>query len=241
MFYWCNKCTMFAIKITISGITYYTVCGVVTVSMSWWWRQCWVSTVKTHWSDEDLSPLVLAAPWLRVLQLLHLLGGGVQPLCWPTLPEERPLQRPGDGACHGAERRRASPVFTKSLPPGRVGELPPSLFRGPRARRRPWHRTEQQHQVPSRPPPPPPHLLALSICSPWLSPLLPLCVAGTPSTPSRTPRLCSASPLTRDPSARWWNWTARRSSGTTSQSSPRREVRARVVSHPESRPGGEVQ
>lgn len=61
-------------------------------------------------------------------------------------------------------------------------------------------------RCPPRPPPPPhhhPHLLAhLYQLSLTLAPASLLCVAGTPSTPSRTPRLCSASPPTRDPSAR---------------------------------------
>lgn len=48
--------------------------------------------------------------------------------------------------------------------------------------------------------------------------------SGTPSIPSRTPRLFSASPLTRALSAPWWSWTERRSSGIISQSSPHRGV-----------------
>lgn len=142
------------------------------VVQSWWWQPCWPATTKTHWSDLDLFPSLLAAAGLRVLQLLHLLGGGVQPLCGPALPEERPLQGPGDGTGHGAERRRATAVLADQLPPGCVRELPPSLLCGPRARRRPRYRPEQQHQVRLQTPP---HHFPMPLLSLTLTPVLLAC------------------------------------------------------------------
>lgn len=60
---------------------------------------------------------------------------------------------------------------------------------------------------------------------PFLFLLVPyFCISGTPSIPSQTPRLCSASPLTQALSAQWWSWTESRSSGIILLSSPHREV-----------------
>lgn len=66
-----------------------------------------------------------------------------------------------------------------------------------------------------------------SLCPPPPPSHPPTCLPGSLSIPSRTRRPCSGSLRTPASSPRPWSWTVSASSGTTSQSSPPREVSGR--------------